>query len=259
MFGLLEDVASAIMTPLYYVVSAVLLAWREVFAVFLPQDSGWTWALAIVGLAVTVRVLLIPLYLRLVRTARDLRDLEPKLTELQQKYQHDRERLTQEQMRLWNSGTNPNLWWLALFLQGLVFFVLFRVIDASAKFAPTDGSFRRGFITEDEALSLARAKIVGARLADSFLNGSHVETKVLSIVLVVILCAAQVIAQRQQVAAAPDVGLGDVFAKQQRFLLFSLLVVLAAGGLVFPLGVVIFWATSCVWTVVQQHLIGPSP
>ena len=53
--GFLSDLGSAIMTPLYYAVSGVLLAWHWLFSQVLSEDSGWTWALAIVGLTVTIR------------------------------------------------------------------------------------------------------------------------------------------------------------------------------------------------------------
>lgn len=265
MFGFLGDVASVIMTPLYYLVSAVLLAWREIFALVLPNDSGWTWAFAIVGLAVTIRLLLIPMYIRQIRANRAMRELGPQIKELQQRYKHDRERLAQEENRLWSSmGANPYLWWLPLIVQGLVFLVLLRIIDTAAKFAPSHGSFRRGFITEDEAQSLSQARILGAGLADTFIDSSRAATEVLAIVLVLVMCATQFIAQRQQMAAAPvEVAMSDVFAKQRRLVLFGLPVVFAAGGLVLPLGVLILWATSCVWTMGQSQVFygagGSSP
>jgi YidC/Oxa1 family membrane protein insertase len=252
--GFLGDVAVVIITPFYYVISGVLLAWREVFAVFLPRDSGWTWALAIVGLTVTIRVLLIPVYLRQIRAARDMRNLQPKIRELQDKYKHDRERLRQEQMKLWKeTGTNPFGSCLPLIVQMVIFFTLFRVIDTAAKYAPSDGPFRRGFITEAEAQSLSQAKILGARIAETFLDSSHAGAKVLTLVLVVVMCVTQFIVQRLEMAVAPlDVTTDDAYAQQQRFLLYVLPVVFAVGGVAFPLGVLIFWTTSNVWTVGQH-------
>lgn len=79
MFGFLGDIGSAIMTPLYYAVSAVLLAWHRVFEAFgLSADSGWTWVLAIVGLTVTIRTLLIPLFVRQIKSSRNMQLLQPR-------------------------------------------------------------------------------------------------------------------------------------------------------------------------------------
>ena len=86
MFGFLGDIGSAIMTPLYYAVSAVLLAWHRIFATVLPRDSGWTWALAIVGLTITIRALLIPLFVRQIKSSRNMQLLQPQIKELQKKF-----------------------------------------------------------------------------------------------------------------------------------------------------------------------------
>lgn len=257
----MSDFLGDVLTPLDYVVSAPLLAWHEIFEALLPGDSGWVWTLAIVCMAVTIRVLMMPFYLRQLRVRREMRNLEPRLTELQEKFGHDRERLMQEQMKLWSSaGMNPYLSFLPLVLLGLVLFALFRIIDASEKYAPaTDGSFRRGFIAENEAQSLSQARLLGARLADSFLGTSHLEGKVLVVALFVTMCVTQFVAQRQQMLSLPRDGMGDVVAKQQRFLIATTSVLFAAGGLVMPLGVLLFWATSKLWTVGQQRLLRDEP
>jgi YidC/Oxa1 family membrane protein insertase len=259
--GFLGDVGSVVMTPLYYVVSAFLLAWREIFGLLVPDDDGWTWALAIVGMAATIRVLMMPFYLRQMRARHDLRKLEPEIRALQETYGHDRERLAQEQMRLLRAaGMKPLLSLLPLIVLGALLLALYRIIDASAKFAPGDGPFRRGFVTGTDAQSLAHAKILGARIADTFLDSSHVETQVVAIVLVVVVCVMHVVAQRQEAAQfSPADALWRPIEQQQTFLLPALLVGIVAVSLVLPLGVLIFWATSKVCTVGQQRILRGCP
>ncbi len=92
MLGFLGDV---VMTPLYYVDSAFLLAWREIFGLLIPDAEGWTWALALVGMAATIRVLMMPLYLRQMRARRDIQKLEPEIRALQDTHGHDKEQLAQ--------------------------------------------------------------------------------------------------------------------------------------------------------------------
>src|SRR6186997_902821 len=147
MFDFLGDIGGAIMTPLYYAVSGILLVWHRIFATVLPEDSGWTWALSIVGLTVTIRTLLIPLFVKQIKSSRNMQLLQPQIKALQQKYKHDRERLTQEQMKLWkDTGTNPFASCLPLILQMPIFFALFRVIDHASKYKPSDGAFHKGFM-----------------------------------------------------------------------------------------------------------------
>src|SRR6187549_3957382 len=118
------------MTPLYYVISAVLVAWHWMFeSLGMDPNSGLTWVLSIVGLTLVVRASLIPLFVKQIKSSRNMQLIQPKVRELQQKYGHDRERLGQETMKLYReSGTNPFAACLPLIIQMPIFIALFRVI-----------------------------------------------------------------------------------------------------------------------------------
>ena len=258
MFGFLGDIGSAIMTPLYYAVSAVLLAWNRIFATVLPRDSGWTWALAIVGLTITIRALLIPLFVRQIKSSRNMQLLQPQIKELQKKYAHDREKLTQEQMKLWkDTGTNPFASCLPLILQMPIFFALFRTIDHAAHGKP------KGFMSLADAESLSNAKLLGAKIADTFVNTDLTETRILTMTLVVAMCITQFTTQRQLMSKnMPADAMSGPYAQQQKMLLYVLPVVFAVGGVAFPLGVLFYWTTSNLWTMGQQFYVirnNPAP
>ncbi|WP_332643482.1 membrane protein insertase YidC [Aeromicrobium sp.] len=259
MFGFLGDIGSAIMTPLYYAVSAVLLAWHRAFeALGLSPNSGWTWALAIMGLTVTIRALLIPLFVRQIKSSRNMQLLQPQIKELQKKYAHDREKLTQEQMKLWkDTGTNPFASCLPLILQMPIFFALFRVIDRATHADP------KGFLTLSDSESLSNAKLLGAQIADTFLRSDVVNTKILTMTLVLAMCATQFLTQRQLMSKnMPADALSGPYAQQQKMLLYVLPVVFAVGGVAFPLGVLFYWTTSNLWTMGQQFYVirrNPAP
>ncbi len=236
MFGALGDLGSAIMTPLYYAVSAVLLAWHWAFT-SLPISSGWAWVLSIIGLTITIRAALIPLFVKQIKSSRNMQLLQPQIKELQKKYGHDRERLTQEQMKLWkDTGTNPFASCLPLLLQMPIFFALFRVIDHASKYNPKkDGSFHKGFLTSSDAISLSNAKFLGARIAETFVNSTATETKILTLALVLIMCATQFTTQRQLMTKnMPADAMSGQYAQQQKMLLYILPVVFAVGGVAFP-------------------------
>jgi YidC/Oxa1 family membrane protein insertase len=265
--GFLSDIGSAIMTPLYYAVSGVLLAWHWLFSQIMPADSGWTWVLAIIGLTVTVRALLIPLFVKQIKSSRNMQLLQPQIKELQKKYGHDRERLTQEQMKLWKeTGTNPFASCLPLILQMPVFFALFRVIDQAAKFG-AEG--KRGFLTSENAESLKEAAFAGARIADTLMTFGPVQfaeswnTRLFAAFFVLAMCATQFLTQRQlMMKNMPPDALNGPYAQQQKMLLYVLPVVFAIGGVAFPLGVLIYWTTSNLWTMGQQFYVirnNPAP
>lgn len=258
MFGFLGDIGGAIMTPLYYAVSAVLLGWHWLFSQFLSKDSGWTWALAIVGLTLTIRTALIPLFVKQIKSSRNMQLLQPKIKELQKKYGHDRERLTQEQMKLWKeTGTNPFASCMPLILQMPIFFALFRTIDYASKYNPkTDGAFSRGFLNSSHAISLSNAHLLGARIADTFIHSADVNTKVFTMALVVIMCITQFLTQRQLMTKnMPPDAMSGQYAQQQKLLLYVLPFVFAFGGVAFPLGVLFYWTTSNAWTMGQQFYV----
>jgi YidC/Oxa1 family membrane protein insertase len=262
MFGFLGDIGGAIMTPLYYAVSGILLVWHRLFeAIGLSGESGWTWVLSIIGLTVTIRTLLIPLFVKQIKSSRNMQLLQPQIKALQQKYKHDRERLTQEQMKLWKeTGTNPFASCLPLILQMPIFFALFRVIDQAAK---NGAEGARGFLSGADAESLSKAKLLGAQIADTFLKSDATETKILTMSLVVIMCLTQFTTQRQLMSKnMPADAMTGQYAQQQKLLLYILPVVFAVGGVAFPLGVLFYWTTSNFWTMGQQFYVirnNPAP
>jgi YidC/Oxa1 family membrane protein insertase len=255
-------VGTAIITPLYYVTSAILIAWHWLFDLVLPYDSGWTWALAIVGLTATIRALLIPLFVRQIKSSRNMQLLQPKVKELQKKYGHDRQRLSQETMKLYQeSGTNPFASCLPLILQAPVFLALFRLLDNASHDRP------KGLLTEQHAASLSEATLLGARIADRFIDywrgDASWHVGVVTIFLVLAMTATTFTTQRQLMRKnMPESALTGPYAQQQKMLLYVLPVVFAVGGIAFPIGVLLYWTTSNLWTMGQQFYVirnNPAP
>src|SRR3982751_6134215 len=122
------------MTPLYYLTSFVLVGFHRLFGSIFGDDSGVAWVLSIIGLTVLIRAALIPLFVKQIKSSRNMQLLQPKVKELQKKYGHDRERLAQETMKLYKeSGTNPFASCLPILLQMPIFLALFRMLDQASK------------------------------------------------------------------------------------------------------------------------------
>ncbi len=257
----MSDLLAAVLTPFDYVVSAPLVAWHEIFGSVLGLGAGWTWTLAIVGTAVTVRIVLMPFYLSQLRMRRELRKLEPQIKSLEQTYGDDRELLAREQMKLVRAaGLKPLLSLIPLFLLGLVLVVLARMIDAADTHAAPGASFRRGFLTDGDAWSLSEAKIAGGRITDTLVGSAQSKTTVVAVVLIAVMCVAHVIAQRQEATLLPP-GVAPIGVVEQKrpVMLYVLLLVIAAVSLFLSIGVLIFWATSKLWTVGQQRILRDYP
>src|SRR6476659_7568250 len=129
----LGDLGGIIMAPLYFLTSVILSGFHSVFGKAFGYDSGAAWALSIIGLTMTIRAALIPLFVKQIKSSRNMQMLQPKLKELQKKYGHDRERLAAETMALYKeAGTNPFASCLPILLQMPIFFALFRLLDHAA-------------------------------------------------------------------------------------------------------------------------------
>ena len=103
-------------------------------AIVLDPAGGAAWILSIVGLTLVIRAALIPLFVKQIKSSRNMQLIQPKVRELQKKYGHDRERLAQETMKLYkDSGTNPFASCLPILLQMPIFLALFRMLDQASK------------------------------------------------------------------------------------------------------------------------------
>jgi YidC/Oxa1 family membrane protein insertase len=81
------------MNPLVWlenIVSWLLVKFHSVTSLVFNKDSGWAWGLAIVALVILIRILLIPLFVKQIKSQRNLQIIQPKVKEIQKKYSGDR-------------------------------------------------------------------------------------------------------------------------------------------------------------------------
>jgi YidC/Oxa1 family membrane protein insertase len=261
------SIGSAIMQPLYWVVSGILVLFHWIWAPVFGTDSGWTWSLSIVCLTVVIRIALIPLFVKQIKSSRAMQLLQPKVRELQKKYAHDREKLGAETMKLYRDNkANPFASCLPLLLQAPIFLALFRVLDGAAKANPVP----RGHwlaVNPELVQSLNQATIFGARISDTFvkagfaggINSVHVVTVLLILAMTVTLFITQLQLMRKNM---PPEALEGPFAQQQKLMLYLFPLIFAVGGINFPVGVLIYWFTSNLWTMGQQFYVirrNPAP
>jgi YidC/Oxa1 family membrane protein insertase len=251
-----------ILTPLYFAISGVMLGWHWLFTqIGLDPAGGASWALSIIGLTLVVRACLIPLFVKQIKASRNMQLIQPKVKELQKKYGHDRERLAQETMKLYkDSGTNPFASCLPIIMQMPIFFALFRLIDQASKHGTP-----HGFLTSETAQQFGDAKLFGVvPLSASFTNSQGLlSVQIIAACLVVAMTATTFTTQRQLMAKnMPADALTGPYAQQQKMLLYVLPVVFAVGGIAFPIGVLLYWTTSNLWTMGQQFYVirnNPAP
>lgn len=261
------DPISIILWPLKWAVELLLVAFHSLFAAIgLDTNAGLTWVLSIVGLVIVVRAALIPIFVRQIRSQRKMLEVAPHLKKIQDKYkgkrdQFSREAMSRETMELYKrTGTNPLSSCLPLLLQMPIFFALFSVLnDAQHSKAGV------GPLNTELARSFGDSEIFGAPLHSSFASQwtelvagqpYSLSVMVIAAVMVVLMTASQFITQLQIVSKnmSPETKASPMF-KQQRIMLYLLPLVFAFSGVAFPLGVMFYWLTSNIWTMVQQFVV----
>jgi len=246
-----------LLQPLEYVVATIMVAWHTVLtAIGMPTDSGWTWALSIVGLVVVIRILLIPLFVRQIRASRAMQLIQPEIKRIQDKYKGktdpaSRQAMTQETMALYKErGTNPFSSCLPILLQSPIFFALFRVLNGIPH-GQTVGPLNAELVQ-----SADQATILGAPLSATFVNAPNVATKVVTVILIILMSLTTFTTQRQLMTKnMPASALDNPFARQQKMLMYVLPLIFAVSGVNFPIGVLIYWLTTNLWSMGQQFYV----
>ncbi|KQV64212.1 preprotein translocase YidC [Nocardioides sp. Root122] len=261
MLDFFGSIGHAIMVPLYYAVSFVLVGIHKMLSTVLDPAGGAAWILSIVGLTLVIRAALIPLFVKQIKSSRNMQLIQPKVRELQKKYGHDREKLAQETMKLYkDSGTNPFASCLPILLQMPIFLALFRMLDQASKKGKA-----HGFLDEELAKQFGDSRLFDKiPVSGTFLNNDGVTgVMVVAAVLVLAMTATTFMTQRQLMSKnMPADALSGPYAQQQKMLLYVLPVVFAVGGIAFPIGVLVYWTVSNLWTMCQQFYVirnNPAP
>jgi YidC/Oxa1 family membrane protein insertase len=245
---------------LYTAIAWVMKTWHTVFSTFLDPAAGITWALSIMFLVVTVRLLLFPLFVKQIKSQRAMQELQPEIAKLRKQYGSDRQGLSQAMMALQKErGVNPLAGCLPLLPQIPVFLALFHVLRRLAPGA--EGLYSWSDELTDQA---ARAELFGAPISASFnMSGAKAAAllefstmqniRVVCFVLIVIMCITTFVTQKQIMKRSGPVE-GQA-ATVQKLLLYGMPLSLFVSGFFFPIGVLLYWTTNNLWTLGQQFFI----
>jgi YidC/Oxa1 family membrane protein insertase len=256
-----------ILNPLYNFVSGVIVGIHYLLSPIFGFDSGVTWALSIVGLVVLIRIILIPLFVKQIKSQRALTALQPQMKAIQNKYKDDRQKQSEEMMKLYKEHkTNPLASCFPILAQAPIFFALFTVLNGIA--AKTDAGvpapIARGFLKGEYLDSAAQATFFGAKISQTFLGSPDTTVKIVTVFLIFIMSATTFTTQRQlMVKGMPKMdSSNNMMLQQQKIMLYLFPVIFAVSGVNFPVGVLIYWSTTNFWTWGQQYYVikrNPTP
>jgi YidC/Oxa1 family membrane protein insertase len=192
---------------------------------------GLPWAWAIVALTVIVRILIVPLTVKQIHSMQNLQRFAPQMKEIQQKYKGDKQKQNEELMRFYKEHKiNPAASCLPMLAQLPVFISLYLVLKHFHYAAGDDLTW----------LGLINIK-------------AHATTG-WGPLLIVIYVSSQL---------ASSYFMSTTVDKNQRLLLMVLPVLFIPFIIRFPVGLVLYWVTTNLWTVgqglVTRRLIPKTP
>ena len=188
---------SFITTP----VSWVIVQFHSLYGALFGPDTGWAWGLSIVSLVILIRICLIPLFVKQIKATRAMQTLQPEMKKIQERYKSDKQRQSEEMMKLYKeTGTNPLSSCLPILAQSPFFFALYHVLNSIAN------NDTIGVINQSLLESAQKAHIFGAPLAAKFtdsasdvaaLDASLTTVRIVTAVMIVLMSASQFYTQRQ--------------------------------------------------------------
>jgi YidC/Oxa1 family membrane protein insertase len=242
------------LSPLYDVVAWVIMRIHAVLAIPFGADSGAAWGLSIVLLVIFLRLIMLPLFVKQVRSQQRMQQHMPQLQEIRRKYKNDKQKLNEETMKYYKeNGVNPLSGCLPLLAQFPVFISLFNVLKAVAQDRPQYG------LTPAVLDSAKHARVFGVSLADTFLH-STTPWSVRGVILASVLISACTTfltmwqSQRRGMMQQGPVDPDNPMAQSQKIMIY-IAPLFALSGLYWQYGLVIYWVTNNLWTLGQQYFL----
>ncbi|MGW4275658.1 membrane protein insertase YidC [Streptomyces seoulensis] len=260
------DTIASLFSFITWPVSWVIVQFHKVYGAIFGPDTGWAWGLSIVSLVILIRICLIPLFVKQIKATRAMQTLQPEMKKIQERYKNDKQRQSEEMMKLYKeAGTNPLSSCLPILAQSPFFFALYHVLNGIAS------GNKIGYINDSLLASARQAHIFGAPLAAKFLDSadtvqklgaSLTDVRIVTAVMIVLMSGSQFYTQRQLMTKNVDTTVKTPFMQQQKMLMYVFPIMFAFFGIRFPVGVLVYWLTTNVWTMGQQMFVirnNPTP
>lgn len=246
-----------------------LISLFEAVLVFLHEHAGLSWGLAIVGLTVVVRAVMMPLTFSQFRSMRKMQLLAPEMKALKEKYKEDKQRQNEEMMKLYRENkVNPFASCLPLALQLPVFISLFYMLRTDLKKHICGQSLVSHYNAMHNAAVSSVAHLPTKYIENTscqsvdpgsakFLFVPDITAKATGVVLVVLIAlylASQITSTLLMSASAEP---------SQRWMMLGLPLIFVVILFRYPAGLLIYWITTNLWTIGQGYFVrrsyGPPP
>jgi YidC/Oxa1 family membrane protein insertase len=257
--------------------SPLITLFEEVMVFIHNNVVGGSWGLAIVGLTILIRAILVPLTYRQLKSMQEMQRLAPQINALKEKYKEDKQRQQQELMKFYQEHKiNPLASCLPLLMQLPVFVSLFYMLRTDLK-KHICGTQLVSYFNGHAKLAVqykASAHIAGvSHLPAKFIEQTSCDTVAqhsakflflpditaratgVNLVILIVLYVGSQLASTLIATATAD--------PNQRRMMLLIPIVFVVILYRYPAGLLVYWITTNMWTIGQQYLIrrhmGPPP
>lgn len=203
-------------------------------------DVPGSWGWSIIALTILVRACLLPLTFKQFHSMQRLAHLQPEMKKVQEKYRNDKERMNQEMMRFYRENkVNPFASCLPMLAQFPVFISLYYMLRIDLRYD----------ICPEINEGLASPKPCGASDASEFLFISDLTDKATggTLAVLIILYVGSQLLSTLLMSTTTD--------RTQRMIFLALPFIFVLFVIQFPAGLLVYWITTNLWTIVQQAII----
>ena len=256
------------------------------FEVFAAALAGFyaivgNYGLAIILLTIAVRIVLLPLSIKQTRSMREMQKIQPEVKKIQAKHKGDRQKMNEEMMALYKEhGVNPFGGCLPLLMQMPVFIALYRLISTPLEYmgyelsgaetyVPSEGV--EGIMAQVQDSALARALDTAPLEVNQFLGVFRLDCEPMNVfreaqgceggvvgfipyLLLIGLMGFTTFYQQKQMQAQRG-PTQDPQAQQMQMMMKIMPVMLMFFSFQFAAGLTLYWLTTNVWSIAQQHLM----
>jgi YidC/Oxa1 family membrane protein insertase len=249
--------------------SPLITVFEEIM-VFIHNDVvGGSWGLAIVGLTVLIRAILVPLTYRQLKSMQELQRHAPELSAIKERYKEDKQRQQQEMMKYYQEHKiNPLASCLPLLLQFPVFISLFYMLRTDLKKHICGTQLVQYFNAHPHLAAQYKAGASVAavsKLPSKFIEDTTCNTVAehsakflflpditakatgLALVVLIVLYVGSQLASTMIATATAD--------PMQKRMMLVLPIVFVIILYRYPAGLLVYWITTNLWTIGQQYLI----
>ncbi|MBE2316981.1 membrane protein insertase YidC [Solirubrobacter sp. CPCC 204708] len=203
-------------------------------------DMAGSWGWSIIALTILVRACLLPLTFKQFHSMQRLAHLQPEMKKLQDKYRNDKERMNQEMMRFYRENkVNPFASCLPMVAQFPVFIALYYMLRVDLRYdiCPSINTGRPEPIP------------CGSTDASQFLFISDLTDKATggTLAILIVLYVGSQLLSTLLMSTTTD--------RTQRMIFLALPFIFVLFVIQFPAGLLVYWITTNLWTIVQQAII----